>query len=70
MMRRGFSVMKLNEDVIRKFARHLPSCHCVGKNRGIYDDAPHETRVWLLSSHLCTSLNTVFHRPWISFVRC
>ena len=38
MMRRGFSVMKLNEDVIRKFARHLPSCHCMGKNRGIYDD--------------------------------
>jgi hypothetical protein len=37
MMRRGFSVMKLNEDVIGKFARHLPSCHCVGKNRGIYD---------------------------------
>jgi integrase/recombinase XerD len=39
MMRRGFSVMKLNEDVIGEFARHLPSCHCVGKNRGIYDDA-------------------------------
>jgi site-specific recombinase XerD len=39
MRRRGFSVMKLNEEVIGKFARHLPSCHCVGKNRGIYDDA-------------------------------
>ena len=38
-MRRGFSVMKLDEDVIGKFARHLSSCRCVGKNRGIYDDA-------------------------------
>lgn len=37
--RQGFSVMKLNEEVIGEFARHLPSCHCLGKNRGIYDDA-------------------------------
>jgi len=36
---RGFSVMKLDEEVIREFACHLPSCHCLGKNRGIYDDA-------------------------------
>ena len=37
--RKGFSVMKLDEQVIGEFARHLPSCHCLGKNRGIYDDA-------------------------------
>src|SRR2546429_1931552 len=39
MKRKGFSVMKLDEQVIGKFARHLPSCRCLGKNRGIYDDA-------------------------------
>jgi site-specific recombinase XerD len=39
MKRQGFSVTKLDEEVIRVFARHLPSCHCLGKNRGIYDDA-------------------------------
>ena len=39
MKQKGFSVMKLNEEVIREFAGHLPSCHCLGKNRGIYDDA-------------------------------
>src|SRR5580704_377078 len=39
MKQKGFSVMKLDEEVIREFACHLPSCHCVGKNRGIYDDA-------------------------------
>lgn len=37
--RRGVSLMKLDEEVIGEFARHLPSCHCLGKNRGIYDDA-------------------------------
>jgi len=37
--RQGFSVMTLEEEVISEFARHLPSCHCLGKNRGIYDDA-------------------------------
>jgi integrase/recombinase XerD len=37
--RHGFSVMKLDKEVIREFAGHLPSCHCLGKNRGIYDDA-------------------------------
>ena len=37
--RRGVSVMKLDEEVIGEFARHLPSCHCLGKNRRIYDDA-------------------------------
>ena len=36
---RGFSVPKLNEEKIVGFARHLPSCHCLGPNRGIYDDA-------------------------------
>jgi hypothetical protein len=39
MKRRYVSVMKLDEEVIRKFAGHLRSCHCLGKNRGIYDDA-------------------------------
>jgi site-specific recombinase XerD len=39
MKQKGFSVMKLDEEVIREFACHLPSCHCLGKNRGIYDDA-------------------------------
>src|SRR6266704_1596892 len=39
MKRKGFSVMKLDEQVIGEFARHLPSCRCLGKNRGIYDDA-------------------------------
>ena len=39
MKQKGFSVTKLDEEVIRKFACHLPSCHCLGKNRGIYDDA-------------------------------
>ncbi|OLD71571.1 MAG: hypothetical protein AUI45_01220, partial [Acidobacteria bacterium 13_1_40CM_2_56_11] len=34
-----FSVTKLDEKVIAEFARHLPSCRCLGKNRGIYDDA-------------------------------
>ncbi len=33
------SVMKLDEEVIAEFAHHRSSCHCVGKNRGIYDDA-------------------------------
>jgi integrase/recombinase XerD len=37
--RQGFSVTKLDNEVIREFARHLPSCHCLGKNHGIYDDA-------------------------------
>src|SRR5439155_15041782 len=37
--RQGVSVMKLDEEVIGEFARHLRSCHCLGKNRGIYDDA-------------------------------
>ena len=37
--RQDFSVTKLDEEVIGEFARHLPSCHCLGKNRGIYDDA-------------------------------
>ena len=36
---RGFSVPKLDEEVIAEFADHLPSCHCLGRNRGIYDDA-------------------------------
>ena len=31
---------------------------------------PHETHVWRRSSHLCTSSNTVCHRPWNNFVRC
>jgi integrase/recombinase XerD len=35
----GLSVMKLDDQVIGEFARHLPSCRCLGKNRGIYDDA-------------------------------
>jgi hypothetical protein len=39
MKPKGFSVMRLDEEVIREFACHLPSCHCLGKNRGIYDDA-------------------------------
>jgi len=39
MKRQGLSVMKLDEQVIREFARHLSSCRCLGKNRGIYDDA-------------------------------
>jgi hypothetical protein len=39
MKRKGFSVMKLDEQVIGEFARHLPLCRCLGKNRGIYDDA-------------------------------
>jgi site-specific recombinase XerD len=39
MKRKDFSVMKLDEQVIGEFARHLPSCRCLGKNRGIYDDA-------------------------------
>src|SRR6266516_991046 len=34
-----FSVTKLDEEVIAEFARHLPSCDCLGKNRGIDDDA-------------------------------
>jgi site-specific recombinase XerD len=37
--RQGLSVLKLDEEVIAEFARHRPSCHCLGKNRGIYDDA-------------------------------
>src|SRR5204863_2726908 len=36
---RSFFVPKLDEEMIAEFARHLPSCHCLGKNRGIYDDA-------------------------------
>jgi len=39
MQRQGVSVVKLDEEVIGEFAGHLPSCHCLGKNRGIYDDA-------------------------------
>ena len=39
MKQKGVSVRKLDEGVIREFACHLPSCHCLGKNRGIYDDA-------------------------------
>jgi len=39
MNRRGFAVPQLDEDLIAEFARHLPSCHCLGQNRGIYDDA-------------------------------
>jgi integrase/recombinase XerD len=36
---RCLSVTKLDEGVIEDFALHLPSCHCLGKTRGIYDDA-------------------------------
>ena|SRR3989442_270741 len=39
MRRQCLCVMKLDEEVIGEFARHLPSCHCLGKNRGFYDDA-------------------------------
>lgn len=39
MKQKGLSVMTLDEEVIKEFARHLSSCHCLGKNRGIYDDA-------------------------------
>ena len=39
MKQKGFSLMTLDEEVIREFACHLSSCHCLGKNRGIYDDA-------------------------------
>ena len=39
MERQRVSVIKLDEEVIREFAGHLPSCHCLAKNRGIYDDA-------------------------------
>src|SRR5437870_6281887 len=39
MKQQGLSVMKLDDQVIGEFARHLPSCRCLGKNRGIYDDA-------------------------------
>jgi len=39
MKQKGLSVMTLDEEVIREFARHLSSCHCLSKNRGIYDDA-------------------------------
>jgi integrase/recombinase XerD len=37
--RQGMPVTQLDEEVIGEFARHLPSCRCLGKNRGIYDDA-------------------------------
>lgn len=50
MKRQGFSVMKLDEEVIGEFARHRPSCHCLGKNRGVYDDAVIGARHFL--SHL------------------
>ena len=36
---RGFSVPALDEEVISAFAGHLPSCDCLGRNRGVYDDA-------------------------------
>jgi integrase/recombinase XerD len=39
MKQQGLSVMKLDDQVIGEFARHLPACRCLGKNRGIYDDA-------------------------------
>jgi len=48
--RQGLSAKKLNEEVIGEFARHLPSCRCLGKNQGIYDDAVIGARHFL--SHL------------------
>src|SRR2546429_2918583 len=33
MKQQGLSVMKLDDQVIGEFARHLPSCRCLGKNR-------------------------------------
>jgi site-specific recombinase XerD len=48
--RQGLSATKLNEEVIGEFARHLPSCRCLGKNQGIYDDAVIGARHFL--SHL------------------
>ena len=71
MKRKGFSVMKLDEQVIGEFARHLPSCRCLGKNRGIYDDAVIGARHFLdhlrdigvapasapLEKHRCRSLS-------------
>lgn len=50
MKTRGLPLQRLDEDVIKKFARHLPSCHCLGRNRGIYDDAVIGARHFL--SHL------------------
>jgi hypothetical protein len=32
--RQDLSATKLNEEVIGEFARHLPSCRCLGKNQG------------------------------------
>jgi hypothetical protein len=71
MKRKGFSVMKLDEQVSGEFARHLPSCRCLGKNRGIYDDAVIGARHFLdhlrdigvapasapLEKHRCRSLS-------------
>ncbi len=37
--RQGFSIPELDEEVILEFGRHLPSCHCLGPNRGVYHDA-------------------------------
>jgi site-specific recombinase XerD len=47
MKQQGLFVMKLDDQVIGEFARHLPSCRCLGKNRGIYDDAVIGTRHFL-----------------------
>ena len=37
--RQSLSATMVNEEIIGEFARHLPSCRCLGKNQGIYDDA-------------------------------
>ena len=35
----GMPVEALNEEVVVEFGRQLPSCHWLGRNRGVYDDA-------------------------------
>jgi integrase/recombinase XerD len=53
--RRSVSVKKLDEEVIGEVVRHLPSCHCLGKNRGIHDDAVIGARHFFGSSTRCRS---------------
>ena len=62
----GLSVTTLNEEVIGEFALHLPSCRCLGKNKGIYDDAVIGARHflrYLRDTGVATTYGTLLQKP-------
>ena len=47
MAREGIGVATLGEEALEDFARHLPHCSCLRRNRGIYGDAVAGARLFI-----------------------